>query len=70
MNTAMYTREIMVADPDTNLGVEMSVFKHNQSGGMFAIDSSFIEQEFDDDVDPIISDPFNKGMALKLIGLE
>jgi hypothetical protein len=47
----------MVIDPDTKGEVELTILKH-ENGGMFAIDSSFIDQCFDDDEDPIIPDPF------------
>jgi len=47
----------------------MSVFRHNESGAMFAIDSSYLEQCFDDDTDPQIPDPFNEGMSITLYGL-
>jgi len=69
MNTAKFVEELSVTDPDSQGIVEISVFKHLQSGGMFAIDSSYIEQCFDDDKDPVINDPFNKGQKITLIGL-
>ena len=68
MNTADYVKEVTVTDPDTKLNVGMCVFKHNQSGAMFAIDSSYLNT-FDDDSDPIIADVFNTGRYLKLLGL-
>ena len=68
MNIANYVTEITVVDPESKLEVGMSVFKHIQSGGMFALDNSYLEQMFEDDVNPIITDPFNKGRALRLIG--
>ena len=57
MNIAQFVKEITVIDPDTKGEVEISVFKH-ENGGMFAIDSSYLVQEFEDDCDPIIPDPF------------
>jgi len=67
MNKAKYVNQISVIDPDTKGEVELAVYKHINSGGMFAIDSSFIDQIFDEDEKVIISDPFNKGRKLELI---
>ena len=68
-NSAEFVSEIMVKDPDSKLRVEMSVFKHNDSGGMFAVDSSYLDQCFDDDTNPVIADPFNDGLTVTLYGL-
>ena len=43
-----YVKEIMITDPDTGGEVDIAVYKH-EGGGMFAIDSSFIDQVLDDD---------------------
>jgi hypothetical protein len=59
MQEAKLFKEIEVIDPDTKGEVQLAVFKH-QNGGIFAIDSSYIEQEFEDDNDPNIPDPFSK----------
>ena len=67
--TARFITEITVIDPDSKGEVEMSVFKHDQEQGMFAIDSSFLDQCFEDDEDPIIDDPFNKDREIILHGL-
>ena len=67
--TARYIQEITVIDPDSKGEVEMSVFKHDQSSGMFAIDSSYLDQCFEDDEDPIIADPFNEEKEIILHGL-
>ena len=56
---AQYSEEITVIDPDTKGEVQLAVFKH-QNGGMFAVDSSYLEQEFEDDIDPLIPDPLEK----------
>jgi len=69
MNTAKFVEEISVTDPDSKGDVSMSVFKHEQSGGMFAIDSSYLEQCFDEDEDPVIADPLNKGRKIMLTGV-
>lgn len=58
MNKAKFVKEITVIDPDTKGEVELSVFKH-ENGGMFAMDSSYLDQCFDDEVDPLIPDPFS-----------
>jgi len=59
MNKAKFVKEITVEDLKGN-PVEMEVYQH-ENGGMFAIDSSFLDQGVrKDDYDrPIISDPFN-----------
>jgi hypothetical protein len=60
MKTAKFVKEITVIDPDSKGEVELSVYKH-ENGGMFAVDSSFLDQvaRTDDYDRPIISDPFN-----------
>ena len=71
MNKAKFVVEIKVKDPDSGGKVELSVFKH-EFGGMFAMDSSFIEQVIggDDDTDKVvIPDPFEKGFELELQGI-
>ena len=68
MNKAMYTGEVTVTDPDSKLPVEVSMFKH-EGGGMFGIDSSYLDQTFEDDIEPVIPDPFNTGKGLILEGL-
>jgi len=68
-NSAEFVREIDQKDPESGLPVAMSVFRHNESGAMFAVDSSYLEQCFDDDTDPVIPDPFNEGMSITLYGL-
>ena len=57
MNTAKFVIEVTVTDPDSNLPVELSVFKHD-NGGMFAIDSSWLDQCTNDYEDPLMADPF------------
>jgi hypothetical protein len=58
MKTAKFLKEIEILDPDTTEFVKLEVYKH-ENGGMFAIDSSYLEQNFDDDSEPIIVDPFD-----------
>ena len=66
MNKARFITEIAVIDPDSKGEVELTVFKHD-NGGIFAIDSSYLLQCFDDN-DPVILDPFSQDSKIKLIG--
>ena len=60
MKIAKFVQEVSVIDPESNLEVEIAIYKHS-NGGLFGIDSSFIEQElgadFDCDNYAIIPDP-------------
>ena len=58
---AKYVTEIKADDPDTGGEVAMEVWKDPESGGMFAVDSSFLEQDTDE-----IPSPFNAGTILVL----
>ena len=58
MNTAKFVKEVVVIDPDSKGKVAMSIFKHD-NGGMFAIDSSYLDQCFDTDSTIFIPDPLN-----------
>lgn len=69
MNTAKFVTEITVIDPDSGLPVEIDVFKHEGSGGMFAVDASYLDQCFDDDTDPVINDVFSTVTKKTTIGL-
>lgn len=55
MNIAKFVEEITVTDPDSGAPVELSVFKH-PNGGMFAVDSSYLDQCFDDVMDIVLPD--------------
>lgn len=68
MNKAKFVTEITVIDPDSKGEVAMTVFKH-ENGGMFCIDSSFLDQCFEDDSNIVIDDPFNRGCDLRLEGI-
>jgi hypothetical protein len=57
MKTAKLVQEITVIDPDSKGDVQLTVYKH-ENGGMFAMDSSFLDQCCDDDSYPVIQDPF------------
>ncbi|MFW6273009.1 MAG: hypothetical protein ACOC2U_04455 [bacterium] len=56
-NKAKYVQSVEVCDPDTNEMVEMDVYKH-KNGGLFAIGSSYLEQNFESDEDIIVPDMF------------
>jgi len=58
MKKAYFVVEITVIDPDSKAPVELEVYKH-ENGGMFAVDSSFLDQvaRTDDFDRPIIPDP-------------
>jgi len=60
-------REITVIDLDDS-PVKLSVFKH-QNGGLFALDSSYIEQVLPEDEDCWIPDPFNDDTNIETDGL-
>jgi hypothetical protein len=68
--TATFIQEVEVIDPDTNAPVKVAIYKHDNSGGMFGVDSSFIEQNFDDDETPTVADPFNNNGIVELIDFE
>ncbi len=53
---AKFVKEIVVEDPDTGNLIEMEVYKH-ENGGMFAIDSSYLDHKFDDG-EGRVPDPF------------
>lgn len=67
---AKFVKEITVIDPDTQGDVELSVFKH-ENGGMFAIDSSYIEQvlDVDEDTKTLINDPLNNYGEVELLNV-
>jgi hypothetical protein len=61
---AKFVKEIGVIDPDTKGEVHLAVYKH-ENGGMFAIDSSFVEQkdphgcpDEEDEITTAVYDPF------------
>jgi len=55
---AVFVSEVTAEDPDSRAPVSVSIYKHRGTGGMFGVDSSYLEQCFDDDDSPIIPDPF------------
>lgn len=68
MKTAKFVIEVNVVDPDTSGLVQVSIFKH-QNGGMFGIDSSYIEQVLPEEGDCKISDPLNEKGKIKLLDI-
>ena len=56
---AKFVKEISVIDPDSNGQVELAIFKH-ENGGMFALDSSFVEQALPEEGNCFIPDPFEE----------
>jgi len=66
INNAKFVTEITVIDPDSKGEVQMEVYKH-EAGGMFAIDSSYLEQVCDEDSYPVVPDVFSaNGVADKV----
>lgn len=52
---AKFINEITVNDPEIGVDVQLEVYRH-PNGSIFAIDASYLEQNFDDDEDPVIFD--------------
>lgn len=55
---ATFINEIEVNDPSDSALQTLTIFKH-PNGAMFAIDSSFIDQCFDEDEKIVIPDPYS-----------
>ena len=58
---ATFVKEITVIDPDSGGEVELEVWKDPSTGGIFALDASFLDQ-----VKDIIRSPFDPSVALEL----
>jgi len=72
METAKFVTEVTVVDPDSKGEVQLSVFKHCR-GGMFAMDSSYLDQVLPDEGDCMIPDPFGvfeKGIFISNDGVK
>jgi len=56
---AKYVKDIVIQDPDTGGDVDITIFKH-EGGGMFGIDSSYLDQvaPLCSGGNPVIPDPF------------
>lgn len=70
MKQAKFVKEITVIDPDTNSPVDISIYKH-ENGGMFGIDSSYIEQVLEDDdlTNVLMFDPFVEPKSVDILNM-
>ena len=59
---AVYVTDVHVTDPDSGLPIELEVWKDPVSGGLLAIDASFVER-----VGEVITSPFNAHQYLHLV---
>lgn len=67
---AKFIKEIEVTDPDSNATVHLALYKH-ENGGMFAMDSSFVDQVLeDDDYDPEFEMEYITGSKNRCIMLD
>lgn len=64
MQRAKFITKILIADPDTGNTIEIEAYKH-ENGGIFAIDSSYLEQVAEDENRTAITDPFYSVNELK-----
>ena len=58
--------ETIIKDPDTGGDISISIYKHH-NGGMFGVDSSYLEQTTDVDNYPVVLDVFNRGGNVMLM---
>lgn len=66
---AQYIKEVIIIDPDSKGEVSVAIFKDETSGGMFGIDSSYLDQCFKDGAVIKVPSVFNKGKVV-LMGLD
>lgn len=66
---AQYVKEVIVIDPDSKGEVAISIFKH-ESGGMFGVDSSYLDQAFDDEAVIKVPNVFGGYSKVVLMGLD
>lgn len=66
--TRFDTKAKHVETVELNTGESLEVFRH-ENNGIFAVDSSYLEQNFEDDKDIIVLDPFNKGELVLLLNI-
>ena len=60
MKDTIFLKEITVVDTsEDNAEVQLLIFKDVKSNGVFGIDSSFIEQNFNNDEEIQIIEPIN-----------
>lgn len=69
-HTATFVTEVTVTDPETKELVKVSIYKHDHSGFMFALDKLFIEANFCDDETPTVADPYNNEAIVELFTFE
>ena len=56
----IFLKEITIKDTtDNDVEVQIMIFKDIKSGGVFGIDSSFVEQVFDDEEVVKVNEPIN-----------
>ncbi len=60
---ANWVRTVSVVDPDSDMPVEMDVYKCNETGGLFGVDGSFLVGLSDNDP---VNSPFN-GELIRLL---
>ncbi|MFA5366639.1 MAG: hypothetical protein WC333_02045 [Dehalococcoidia bacterium] len=72
ISKAKFVQVVTIKDPDTKGQVELSIYKH-ENGGMFAMDSSYMEQldgiGDEDDITCRIPDPFGDNEHMTLVEL-
>ncbi len=61
MTEARFVQEVEIVDPDSGQPVSVAIYKDPVSGGLFGIDSSYVEQVRDD-----VPNPFGNGGRLRL----
>lgn len=59
----MFVTEVSVTDPSSGGEVQVSIFKDPKSGGMFGVDSSYIEQNFEEDEEVLVKNPIGKELV-------
>ena len=71
ISKAKFVKEVSVIDPDSKGQVEIVIYKH-ENGGMFGIDSSYVDQVLgeDDKTDLYIPDPFYFTKGCHIVILE
>lgn len=66
--TTIHIETILVKDPNTGGDVNLSIYKDIESGGIFGIDTSFLEANDIDEDDPIeVGNPFITDNEILLI---
>ena len=57
MFKAKLVKEVQIKDPDTKGMVWVAIYKH-ENGGLFGVDSSYLDQVFDDETAIFVPDIF------------